>query len=292
MSVESVLARVATLEQAIANPANLLATNAAGTGGTAAPEAPEATQATGGNTFAQALRSASENQAGTATPTSTATADIAPTGSAGLETATPTLGNASVEALAGTSGLAGTTELAGTIGLAGTSGLAGTTELAGTIGLAGTSGLAGATSTPGQQIVRIAESQLGQTEQPPGSNESPAIAMYRTATAGAIPGAPWCAYFASWAARQAGEPLGSSGEGLGSVAQVWSWAQSTARAIPNGPGVTPRPGDLIVFGDEHVGIVRDVLPNGDIQTIEGNYENKVAANVRTPTEATGYVNMS
>ena len=43
------------------------------------------------------------------------------------------------------------------------------------------------------------------------------------------------------------------------------------------------------FGDEHVGIVRDVLPNGQIQTIEGNYENKVAANVRSPTEATGYV---
>ncbi len=46
--------------------------------------------------------------------------------------------------------------------------------------------------------------------------------------------------------------------------------------------MTPQPGDLIVFGDEHVGIVRDVLPNGDIATIEGNYENKVAANVRTP----------
>jgi CHAP domain len=266
MSVESVLARVATLEQAIANPANLLATNAAGTGGTAAPAAPEPTQA-GGSSFAQALQSANESQAGTATPTSTASTGVTPTGvastaPAGLETGTPALGNASVGALAGTSGLAGT------------------------------AGLASPTSTPGQQIVRIAESQLGQTEQPPGSNESPAIAMYRTATAGAIPGAPWCAYFASWAARQAGEPLGASGEGLGSVAQVWSWAQSTGRAIPNGPGVTPQPGDLIVFGDEHVGIVRDVLPNGDIQTIEGNYENKVAANVRTPTEATGYVNMN
>ena len=138
----------------------------------------------------------------------------------------------------------------------------------------------------------IAESQLGQTEQPPGSNESPAIAQYRTATAGAAPGAPWCAYFASWVARQAGEPIGEQGQGAGAVADVWSWAQSTGRAIANGPGVVPQPGDLIVFGDEHVGIVRDVLPNGQIQTIEGNYENKVAANVRSPTEATGYVNMS
>jgi hypothetical protein len=147
-------------------------------------------------------------------------------------------------------------------------------------------------SSLGARIVAIAESQLGQTEQPPGSNESPAITQYRSATAGAIPGAPWCAYFASWVARQAGEPIGEGGQGAGAVSEVWSWAQSTGRAIPNGPGVVPQPGDLIVFGDEHVGIVRDVLPNGQIQTIEGNYENKVAANVRSPTEATGYVNMS
>ncbi len=143
----------------------------------------------------------------------------------------------------------------------------------------------------GSRIVAAAESQLGVTEQPPGSNEGPAIAAYRSAAAGAEPGAPWCAYFASWAARQAGEPIGPAGEGLGSVSEIWSWAQSTGRAIANGPGVVPQPGDLIVFGGEHVGIVRGVLPDGSIETIEGNYENKVAANVRSPTEATGYVNM-
>jgi hypothetical protein len=143
----------------------------------------------------------------------------------------------------------------------------------------------------GQRILAAAESQIGQTEQPPGSNESPAIAEYRAATAGAVPGEPWCACFASWAARQAGAPLGANGEGLGSVSAIWSWAQGAGRAVPNGPGVVPRPGDLIVFGGEHVGIVRGVLPDGSIQTIEGNYENKVALNVRPPGEATGYVSM-
>ena len=54
----------------------------------------------------------------------------------------------------------------------------------------------------------------------------------------------------------------------------------------------PQPGDLIVFGGEHVGIVKGVLPDGSIQTIEGNYENKVSANVRPASEATGYVSMS
>jgi hypothetical protein len=153
-------------------------------------------------------------------------------------------------------------------------------------------GQAGAGAGAGQRIAQIAESQIGQAEQPPGSNEGPAVAAYRTATAGAMPGAPWCAYFASWAARQAGEPIGSEGQGLGSVSEIWSWAQSTGRAVANGPGVVPKPGDLIVFGDEHVGIVRGVLPNGQIETVEGNYENKVSANVRSPTEATGYVSMS
>ncbi len=149
--------------------------------------------------------------------------------------------------------------------------------------------------TPGggtSRIVAVAESQLGQTEQPPGSNEGPAIAQYRTATAGAAPGEPWCAYFASWAASQAGTPIGENGQGLGSVAAIWSWAQSSGRAVANAPGVVPKSGDLIVFGDQHVGIVKEVTPSGQIATIEGNYENKVAANVRGPTEATGYVSMS
>ena len=158
--------------------------------------------------------------------------------------------------------------------------------------LAGLTGVGGATgSGSGSRIVAAAESQIGQSEQPPGSNESPAIAEYRSATAGAMPGEPWCAYFASWAARAAGEPIGSSGQGLGSVSEIWSWAQSTGRAIPNGPGVVPKPGDLIVFGGEHVGIVRAVLPGGEISTIEGNYENKVATNTRSASEATGYVSM-
>jgi hypothetical protein len=248
MSVESVLARVAAIEQAIANP-SLLAGKAATTGGTAAP--PLAEPPTGeGPSFAQALQSASASQ----------------------------------ESAAGASGAALTPAAAYTSLSA--------TAYPGVSATAGPVNTGAAGGGPGAQIVRIAESQIGQTEQPPGSNESPAIAIYRSATAGAVPGAPWCAYFASWAAHQAGEPLGANGEGLGSVAQIWSWAQSSGRAIPNGPGVTPQPGDLIVFGDEHVGIVREVLPNGDIATIEGNYENKVAANVRTPTEATGYVNMS
>src|SRR4051794_16564095 len=54
-----------------------------------------------------------------------------------------------------------------------------------------------------QAMLQAASAEVGQAEQPPGSNDSPRIAEYRTATAGAGVG-PWCAYFASWAAKQAG----------------------------------------------------------------------------------------
>jgi hypothetical protein len=178
---------------------------------------------------------------------------------------------------------ADTTSLTGT----GTTGATFASTLQGAMATQGVTSGSGA----GNTMVQIAESQIGQSEQPPGSNDGPAISMYRTATSGAAAGEPWCAYFASWVAKQAGEPIGSSGQGLGYVGDIWSWAQQTGRAIPNGPGVTPTPGDLIVFGDHHVGIVDKVLPNGDIQTIEGNYSNKVSQVVRSPGEATGYVQM-
>ena len=243
MSIETTIARVGAIRQALADPAALLS-SAASSGGTEAPVA----------------------VAGTAAPFAAALAQ-AQAGYGQTETAAFPPGQAPV--------------------------MGAGQQAAGLYGAGAPSGLTGAAgSTPGARIVAAAESQLGQAEQPPGSNEGPAIAAYRAATAGAMPGEPWCAYFASWAARQAGEPIGAAGEGLGSVSSVWSWAQSAGRAVQNGPGVVPRPGDLIVFGGEHVGIVRGVLPDGRIETIEGNYENKVAANVRSAAEATGYVSMS
>jgi hypothetical protein len=145
---------------------------------------------------------------------------------------------------------------------------------------------AGGGSDPGLAAVRAAETQLGVTEQPPGSNDGPAIAMYRSAVQGAYAGAPWCAYFVSWAARQAGAPLGSDGQGLGSVAEIAQWARQTGRYT-----TTPAPGELILFGDAHVGIVKSVNPNGTLTTIEGNYANSVQEVTRWPSEATGYVRL-
>jgi CHAP domain len=128
-------------------------------------------------------------------------------------------------------------------------------------------------SSAGQAIVDIARREIGVREQPPGSNDAPRIARYRQATAGSGVG-PWCAYFASWAARQAGVPLGDSGQGFGRVDDVWAWAERSGKAIPAGSG-TPHPGDLVVW-DEHIGIVESVGADGSVTTIEGNSSDQVA----------------
>lgn len=144
----------------------------------------------------------------------------------------------------------------------------------------------GAESNPGLRALAIAKSQLGVTEQPPGSNDGPQISMYRSAVAGSYAGAPWCAYFVSWAAQQAGVPLGSNGQGLGSVSEITDWAKSTGRFTE-----TPQPGDLILFGTEHVGIVESVNPDGTLTTVEGNTSNGVYERQHLPSEATGYVRL-
>ena len=152
-------------------------------------------------------------------------------------------------------------------------------------------GATGGSSPAALAAVAAARTQVGQAEMPPGSNESPRIAEYRGAVQGAVVG-PWCADFASWCAAQAGIPLGENGEGFQGVGALWEWAEASGRAIPADAG-PPAPGDLIVWGSDHVGIVEAVDPDGTIHTIEGNSSDEVAQRTYGPGEsgATGYVRL-
>ena len=161
-----------------------------------------------------------------------------------------------------------------------------------------TAGVAGAApagwqagGSAGQRLVAAAQAEVGQAEQPPGSNDSPRIAEYRTAVAGSGVG-PWCAYFASWAAKQAGVPLGEQAQGFGAVVAIQAWAERTGRVVP--AGEKPQPGDLILWGGRHMGIVEAVLPDGRIQTIEGNSSDQVSRRTYGPDGggATSYVRPS
>lgn len=141
----------------------------------------------------------------------------------------------------------------------------------------------------GERALAIASAEVGVREEPPGSNEGARIAAYRTATDGAYAGAPWCAYFVSWAAAQAGSPLGEEGQGYGAVEDIEAWGRRTGRFVE--AGTRPEPGDLILFGGRHVGIVEAVDPDGAIRTVEGNYSQGVSRVRRSPAEATGFVRL-
>lgn len=143
----------------------------------------------------------------------------------------------------------------------------------------------------GRAALAAAQAEVGQAEQPPGSNDSPRIAQYRNSTAGSMV-APWCAYFVSWAAREAGAPIGDSGQGLGAVADVWDWGQRIGKAFTPDQGA-PQPGDLIVWDGRHIGIVESVGADGSVHTIEGNSSDAVTRRVHGPDGdgATGYVRL-
>ena len=144
--------------------------------------------------------------------------------------------------------------------------------------------------SPGARALAAAQAEVGQAEQPPGSNDSPRIAEYRQATAGSGVG-PWCAYFVSWAAQQAGAPIGEQGQGMGATIAVEEWGKRTGRALP--AGQPPQPGDLIVWGSRHIGMVESVDAQGNISTIEGNSSDQVSRRTYGPDGggATSYIRL-
>jgi hypothetical protein len=118
------------------------------------------------------------------------------------------------------------------------------------------------------QIVRVAESQLGQGEHPEGSN----CTIYG-------PCEEWCSLFAAWVWQHAGVPLPGSTALYGYSGSLYTWTREHGgRVLP--ATATPAPGDAVFYGNgpsesAHVGIVQHVYPDGQISTIEGNYANHV-----------------
>ncbi|MTD47249.1 hypothetical protein GKE82_23890 [Conexibacter sp. W3-3-2] len=141
-------------------------------------------------------------------------------------------------------------------------------------------------------IVRAAQAELARNvvEAPLGSNNSPDIARYRSATRNAAPGQPWCAYFVSYLARRAGKPLGPGGEGMGYVPAIRTWAGSLGRWAPS-DAITPVPGDLIVF-PQHIGLVTGYDPSTKVVTsIEGNTSHRVAERTHQIQAVLGFVRL-
>lgn len=119
------------------------------------------------------------------------------------------------------------------------------------------------------EIVKIAESQVGQGEHPPGSEHT-------------IYGPPeeWCSLFAAWVWQHAGVPLPGSTALYGYSGALYTWvAEHGGRVLP--ASARPSPGDAVFYGNgpsesAHVGIVVLVLPDGQIETVEGDYAGQVS----------------
>jgi len=154
------------------------------------------------------------------------------------------------------------------------------------------------------EIVRIAQSQLGTPESPPGSNCNP----YG-------PCEQWCSLFVAWVWKKAGVPLHGSTAAYAYSGTIYEWAKAHerggvfggtapgdpplstaeadgARVLP--PSATPAPGDAVLYGSgptasDHVGIVERVFPGGQITTIDGNFGDRVSRNGPfLPSQALAY----
>jgi hypothetical protein len=149
----------------------------------------------------------------------------------------------------------------------------------------------GSSGASGNEIVRIAESQLGRSESPIGSNCNP----YG-------PCVEWCSLFVAWVWERAGVPLKGGTAPYAYSGTIYEWARDHEEgalpgaaapgdppllsAQPNGarvlpPTATPAPGDAVLYGSgptesDHVGIVERVFPDGEITTIDGNFGDRVA----------------
>jgi hypothetical protein len=126
------------------------------------------------------------------------------------------------------------------------------------------------------EAVKIAHSQIGIMEKPPGSNRGPEVDMYLK-TCGCDPGNFWCASFVYWCFDQAAKKLGRQNPVFKTPGCLPHWNKTTAKKIPtaaaiNNPGLL-KPGQIFIIdhggGMGHTGIVERV-EGGFIDTIEGN----------------------
>jgi len=119
----------------------------------------------------------------------------------------------------------------------------------------------------GSKALARAKTKLGVTESPNGSNRQEFGAWY------GFNGVPWCAIFMTWCF----DPIGSKAFAKGSRFSYVGAIVAAARRGGAGLAIVkdPKAGDLVCWGDYHVGIFEGRVTGG-YTSIEGNWSNKVA----------------
>ncbi|MGW3347900.1 CHAP domain-containing protein [Nonomuraea rubra] len=152
-----------------------------------------------------------------------------------------------------------------------------------------------------QSVLRIAESQIGVTENATGGG-TPFHSWYMSSqraketiardggSVQAYANAPWCAMFVSWVGEKAGA---RQTVGWDAYTVTWAkWFQANKKW-----GTLAKPGAVVFYdwngksttGIDHMGLVKQDNGNGTITTIEGNTGNgKVEQRIRPKSQVVGY----
>ncbi len=144
-------------------------------------------------------------------------------------------------------------------------------------------------STIAAGAVRAAQAQVGQEEQPRGSNKGPMVNEYLHAV-GLGPGYAWCQAFVYWCYETAAKELHEEQPMIRTAGVYDCWSRTgkaknaTAVRIEKTEMISnetvPIPGDQLILlygrGKGHTAIIESATPTGNIndpwllQTIEGN----------------------
>lgn len=129
-----------------------------------------------------------------------------------------------------------------------------------------------------REVISLARSQLGVTDDPPGSNRNKYTAWFGVNTG-------WAAIFISWLFDQVGKA--NLVDQTASITQQGKWFQNRERW-----GDRPRLGAIVYLGSPtsftHVGIVESVLSDTSFSTIEGNRDGSVQRVQRDLTNVAGF----
>jgi CHAP domain len=150
-----------------------------------------------------------------------------------------------------------------------------------------------------QEVITVAQSQLGVSEVPKGSNSGKQVNAYLRSVDLAA-GNPWCMAFVYWCVDKAAENIGVKNLLVKTGSCLHQYNNTTLRKIPNRSKAI-KAGDIFIMefkgGTGHTGFVTKVT-GGLIETIEGNTNDdgsregyEVAKRTRTISSIKGFIQL-
>lgn len=129
-----------------------------------------------------------------------------------------------------------------------------------------------------REVIALARSQIGVSDNPPGSNRNKYTTWFGVNTG-------WAAIFIAWLFNEYGKP--NLVDQTASITQQGKWFQNRERW-----GTRPRVGAIVYFGSAstftHTGIVESVTSDTSFTTIEGNRNGSVQRAERDLTDVAGF----